>query len=261
MAQEENNEDQAVNVGDADQKRGRGPVKVLGGLVALIATGSALAMMAIPSKAAPLRMTGPLEFAPLENDDEPRVVATIPDDNYSRYITFTPSTIVFAYDPAYPAARQAEQGFSHAMRSAISKTTMKYFLAEIFSHLDEFNEELRQSTERVLFPVCFGEAELTYMADPASGLFAGDSQGTRGTFRGDFYASELKVDAPGKTVQLGEGPAATFHGAETDLMVEDRFGASLYVNVTDLPSDFVGTVQVGVKGRIRRFVTGNIQAQ
>lgn len=263
MADEENNEADEANLQDAadGEKKNRGPAKLLAGIAGLIATGSALAMMAIPSKEAPARMTGPFEFAFFEEEDDPNVVTNTQDDNFSRYIKFKPTSLIFAYDPAYPAARRAEQGFIVAMREAMSRTILKYHLDQIYSRVDEFNEELRQAAEPILFPVCFGEAESTFMADPSSGLMPGDSQETRGTFRGDFYSNEMQVDALRGALQLGKGPEQSFNGSETDLMIEDGSGQFVFVDVTGVKDDFVGNIQIGVKGRIRRLITGTIVAQ
>ena len=64
MAEEENNEaaEQDPNQEAKPAKKNRKAVKLLGGLFALAATGSALAMMAIPAKVDQPRMVGPFEF-------------------------------------------------------------------------------------------------------------------------------------------------------------------------------------------------------
>ncbi|MDB4401578.1 hypothetical protein N9247_01000, partial [bacterium] len=86
MAEEDNNEaaEQGANEEAKAPKKGGKAVKLLGGLVALMATGSVLAMMAIPSKADQPRMTGPFEFKFFELDDNPNVVTNTRDDNFSR---------------------------------------------------------------------------------------------------------------------------------------------------------------------------------
>ena len=256
MAEEQTQEDPATNVTEAPQPRakGRRSVKLLGGVAGLIATGSILALMAIPSKEAPVRMTGPMEFSFFGLEDEKKLVANPRDDNFSRYINFEPSCLVFTYDPLYPAARRAEPGFSGSIQEAMRKVVSRYELDQILSNLDEFAEELRRVAEPVLFPVCFGDAQTTYLPDSASGIMAGNSQDVRGTFRGDFHGHALVIDQGAGTLQLGDGPLAPFNGTETDLMIEDAQGRTLFVDVTGLEPDFNGPVPVGVKGRIRRMI-------
>ncbi|MDA8592534.1 hypothetical protein N9L90_01290 [Planctomycetota bacterium] len=264
MAEEENNpaEEQPTEGETQPTKKDRGAAKLLGGLVGLIATGSALAMMAIPAKVEEPRMTGPFEFTFFEEEDQTDVVTNIQDDNFSRYIKFEPTSLVFAYDETYPAQRRMEQGFIVAMRQAMSRTVLKYELQHIYDHPEAFNEELRQAAEPLLFPVCIGDAPTSHGRDPVSGLMMGDSQETAGTFRGDYYLHEITVDAKRGTLQLGEeGPAQSFNGSETDLMVEDRNGRVVYVDVTGVEGDFEGSVRIGVKGRIRRLITGTVTAQ
>jgi len=256
MAEEENQEAEAAAPAEetAPPKKSRRSIKLLGGIAGLIATGSALALMAIPSKEAPKRMVGPVEFSFFELEDKNELVANPRDDNFSRYVNFKPSCLVFTYDPLYPVNRRLEPGFAGSMQEAMRKVVSRYELDQILSHLDEFAEELRQAAEPVLFPVCFGDAESTYFADSKSGLMAGNSQDIRGTFRGDFHGYELSIDQKKGTLQLGEGPVAQFNGIETDLMIEDAQGRTLYVDVTGLVEGFNGSVHVGVKGRIRRMI-------
>ncbi len=264
MAEEENNEaeGQPAEAETQPTKKKGGAVKLLGGLVALIATGSALAMMAIPTKVIEPRMTGPFEFAFFAEEDQTDVITNTQDNNFSRYIKFQPTSLVFAYDEAYPSQRRMEQGFIIAMRQAMSRTVLKYELAHIYDHPEEFNEELRQAAEPILFPVCVGEALTSDGRDPASGLMMGDSQATAGTFRGDFYSHEIKVNAKRGTLQIdSDGPVQSFNGSETNLMVEDRNGKVVYVDVTGVADEFEGSVRIGVKGRIRRLITGTITAQ
>ncbi len=264
MAEEENNpaEEQPTEGEAQPTKKDRGAAKLLGGLVGLIATGSALAMMAIPSKVVEPRMTGPFEFAFFAEEDQTNVITNTQDNNFSRYIKFEPTSLVFAYDQAYPTQRRTEQGFIVAMRQAMSRTVLKYELAHIYDHPEEFNEELRQAAEPILFPVCVGDALTSDGQDPQSGLMMGDSQATAGTFRGDFYSHEIKVNSKKGTLQIGgDGPVQSFNGSETNLMVEDRNGKVVYVDVTGLVDDFEGSIRIGVKGRIRRLITGTITAQ
>ena len=264
MAEEENNEaaEQDPNQEAKPAKKNRKAVKLLGGVLALAATGTALAMMAIPAKVEQPRMVGPFEFKFFALDDEPNLVANTRDDNFSRYVRFEPTSTVFSYSEDYPSKRSAERGFSTAMRGAMAAVVMKYGLKHLNEKRAELTQELHQVAEPILFPVCFGDAASSFMADTMSGLMPGDHQEMSGTFRGDFYKNVINIDGARGTLQINDdGPVQSFIGSETNLMVEDRNGKVIFVDVTGVGRDFLGPIQIGVKGRIRRLFTGNILAQ
>ena len=99
------------------------------------------------------------------------------------------------------------------------------------------------------------------MADPVSGLMPGDSQETSGTFRGDFYENSIQIDGARGTLQINaDGLVQSFNGDERNLMVEDRNGKVIFVDVTGVDETYTGSIQIGVKGRIRRL-TATFTAQ
>ena len=93
-----------------------------------------------------------------------------------------------------------------------------------------------------------------------SGLRAGASM-DRATMRGIFWEHVLAVDAARKTIRADGGPEVTFTGEETDLLVEDERGRSLYVDVTGLHPGFHGQVQTGVLGRVRNVYFSSFLTQ
>lgn len=257
MADEETGE--VDGAGEAPTKS-KGSIKLLGAVVGLIALGSVLAMVAMPKKEKVKSLVGPAmhRFFP-----EGEIVGNPLDDNFSRYIKFSPSCSYFAYDPAYPAGRSADEHYETALRESMIFTISQYRIDEIMASAahEAFAAALEEVAEPVLFPVHLGETQTPYDQDPKSGLRLGDSQDQDGTFRGAFYEHELKVDAKKKTLQLDELDPVSFSGTEHDLLVEAEDGSKFYVDVTGIKDGFEGTVHVGVMGRIRRMYTGDIIAQ
>jgi len=243
----------------SNEKSSKGSLKLLGGVVGLIATGTILAVMAMPKKEAVKTLLGPGMHSFY---GEAEFVGNPLDDNFSRYLKFAPSCQYFAYDLAYPELRRADPGYEMLLKEVMQHTVSQFRIDEVMgSNKDLLAEALERVAEPILFPVHIGETKSPYDEDPLSGLRVGESQERRGVFRGYFYEHVLKVDAVKKTLQLDDGPELKFKGGEYDLLVESENGESLYVDVANLPDDFVGEVNVGVMGRIRRLLTGDIIAQ
>lgn len=257
---EEPNEDGAEGTEGEEQKKSKGPLKLLGGIVGLIAAGTILAVMAKPSVEVLPKFDGPAmhTFFP---DGE--IVGNTRDDNYSRYLKFSPSCSYFAYDLAYPESRRTDQHYETLLRETMQFLVSQYLMDDVMSASarESFSAALEEITEPILFPVHVGDTTTPYEMDPESGLRIGDSQERSGTFRGGFYEHTLHVNQPERTIQLDEGPELKFGGNEYDLLVEAGDGTKLYLNVSDLVEGFEGEVHVGVKGRIRRMFTGDIIAQ
>lgn len=267
MAEEETKEaedgDEATaEGGDSAESKGssKGAIKLLGGIVGLIATGTILAMMAMPKKEQVKSFQGPAMHTFFTNGE---IVGNPLDDNFSRYLKFSPSCSYFAYDLAYPEQRRADLHYETQLKETMQYTISRFTIDEVMagSGRDAFAAELEKVAEPILFPVHLGETVGPFDPDPESGLRLGDSQERSGTFRGAFYENVLQVDATKKTVQLGDGPVQKFTSGDFDLLVENEAGDSVYVDVSGLKEDFVGEVRIGVMGRIRRLFTGDIIAQ
>lgn len=260
MAEEQTNEAEGQEPENQTAPRAsRGSFKLLGAVVGLIALGATLAVVAMPEKKVRQSFDGPAVHSFFEGS----LVANPLDDNFSRYLKFSPSCSYFAYDLAYPSTRMADQHYERALKQAMTSTISRFSIDEVKSDAsrEAFAARLEEVAEPILFPVHLGETPTPYEPDPVSGLRLGDSQDHQGTFRGAFYEHVLSVDAKSKTLQLDAGPQIRFDGTEHDLLVEAGDGTKLYVNVTTLDGDFRGEVNVGVMGRIRVMYTGDIIAQ
>lgn len=262
MADEDNdeieNEESAETEGG--EKKSKGPIKLLGGIVGLIGAGTMLAVMAKPSKEVLPSYSGPAMHTFFLDGE---IVGNPLDDNFSRYLKFSPSCSFLAYDLAYPESRRLDQHYETLLKESMQFTISQYRMNEVMAGAarESFSAALEEIAEPILFPVHIGKTASPYDVDEESGLRIGDSQERHGTFRGSFYDHVLKVNQPNGTIQMDEGTEIEFGGQEYDLLVEASDGSKLYVDVSNLVEGFEGEVYVGVMGRIRRMFTGDIIAQ
>lgn len=256
---EENEEGAEAGEGE-EQKKSKGPMKLLGAVVGLIGAGTVLAVMAKPSVEELPSFEGPAMHTFFLDGE---IVGNPLDDNYSRYLKFSPSCSYFAYDLAYPESRRADEHYETLLRESMQYRISQYRMEEVMGGAarESFSAALEEIAEPILFPVHIGETATPYEMDPESGLRIGDSQERHGTFRGGFYEHVLHVNQPERTIQLDDGPELNFGGNEYDLLLESTDGTKLYVDVSGLVDGFEGEVHVGVMGRIRRMFTGDIIAQ
>ena len=243
-------------------KGGKGPIKLLAGVVILIASGAGIAMMAIPEKEkGPMAFGGPWSLKFFET----AFVANTADDNFSRYLKFEPLCNYFAYEQPYVEARKLDQDFLSQLQEAFAGVVASYKLNGIM--VDGSGEnmaiaaQLEQAAEPILFPVHIGETVNPLDVDAESGLRPGDSQDRHGTFRGPYLSHLLHVDGAAMTIRLDDGMDFPFAGDEGDLQITGSDGRKVYLDVTHLTPDFMGEVNVGVKGRIRTIHLGNKMAQ
>lgn len=263
MADEENKDDPEAEDGapeEGGEKKSKGNVKLLGGVIGLIGAGTMLAVIAMPKTTKAPSYVGPSMHVFLPDAD---MVGNPLDDNFSRYIKFKPSCSYMAYDIAYPESRRLDPHYETILKQAMQFTISQYRIDEVMAgaNRDAFAAALKDVAEPILFPVHLGPTASPYDPDEESGLRLGDSQDRDGTFRGPFHDHVLKVNAPKKTIQLDDGPEVNFNGGEYDLLIEAEDGSKLYVDVINLDKEFEGEVNVGIMGRIRRMFTGDIIAQ
>ncbi|MEZ6014492.1 MAG: hypothetical protein R3F49_05220 [Planctomycetota bacterium] len=253
---------EAPDKGAEPAKGNKGPMKLLVGIVLLIAGGGGVAMMAMPKKdKGPETFGGPWSFSFFDKE----WVGNTKDDNFSRYIKLSPSCNYFAYDELYSDSRKADPDFTPALDEAMTNVVARFELQDIMK--DGSGEEMALAAELehvfepIMFPVHIGDTKLPLATDEKSGLRPGDSQERKGTFRGAFREYKLKIDAKAKTAQLGGGEVVTFTGQESDLEVRGSDGRTVYLDVTKLKPSFKGEVNVGVHGRIRQIHLGRKLAQ
>ncbi len=260
MAKKEAEEGEKKNEGEGEETpKKKLPVKLVGALVGVVGLGAALAMMAIPSgpKEIP-RFIGPF-FHDLVDTD---IVSNTKDDHFKRFIKYKPQVEFFAYDAEYLNARMADSLYTAWLNDSFSGLASNKSIDDIMEgeNRERFAQVVRHAVEPVLFPVHVGTSDSPLEMDPESGIRPGDSYRLN-TFRGSFWNHTLTVDADARTLTIDEGDAMGFQGNELDLKVLTPNGDFLYLDVTGLNPGFSGTVQIGVKGRIRQVFLTNMMAQ
>ena len=237
----------------------KSPIKLVGALVAVVGLGAALAMMAIPSgpKETP-RFVGPF-FHDLVDKD---VVTNTKDDHFKRFVKYKPQVEFFAYDEEYINARKSDLLYGAWLNDSFSGLASSKSINDIMAgeNRERFAQVVRHAVEPVLFPVHVGASESPLDLDPDSGIRPGDSY-RLSTFRGAFWNHTLTVDGEAKTLVVDEGDPTPFMGDELDLKVLTPSGDWVYLDMTGLVPGYSGTVQIGVKGRIRQVFVTNMMAQ
>lgn len=260
MPDEENPESPPTEDGSEASEGGqrRGGAKLAGGVLALVATGGALAFLAIPKKAAAPRMEGPFITTLTE---EPIPVSTIDSDN-RRYVKFAVDAEFKAYEESYVRGRWRDPFFAPTLRSRIELAASDKTIKEITEGLNReaFAEEMREELEGVVFPLHIGKTTHPLDKDDVTGLRPGVSH-DEATFRGYLWDHALRVDGTLKTLRIDDGPVFPFTGVEEDLRIETDQGETVFVDVTHFVAGFVGEVPLGTHGRLRRLILHQTIAQ
>lgn len=234
------------------------PIKLIGGAVGLIAAGAILAMVALPKKKEIPRLEGPFYTALTA---EPVPVSTV-DNNNRRYVKFAVDAEYRAYVETYVTNRANDPFYASTLRSRIERAASNKTIKEITEGLnrDIFAEYLRDQLEAVVFPLHVGETANPLDKEPQTGLRPGISR-ELSTFRGHFWDHALHFDGTQRTIRIDEGPEVVFTGEEEDLRVETAQGEEVYLDVTHFNEEFVGDIQIGVMGHLRRLILHDTIAQ
>lgn len=243
--------------GEDKPKKDRGPIKLLGGVLGLVAVGGALAVMAVPSKLeAKPRQQGPFFHKLFETT----LISNVNESNYTRFIKTDPQIEFFSYDPDYVMGRDGDPLYRAWLESELTTLISSMNLDEIYNGVnrERFTQMVMEKVRPAVFPVHFGATDQPLQLDEVSGIRPGDSY-RKATFRGNFHDHMLKIDSPQKTLQVDNGPLTVYTGTEMNLLLRTPSGDSLYVDVTEISPEFVGEINVGVQGRIRQvFLSGHL---
>jgi flagellar basal body-associated protein FliL len=250
MAEEQEKEQQGEPEAEAPKKN-RGPLKLLVGVVSLVAFGVLGAFFALPSKSTPKRFKGPFHSI----ISEEKIAVNLRDNDGKRYLQMNGEVLFFAYDEEYLTRRQNDPFYQSMLINAINRISSDKYMEDVHSgaRRELFIEELREGIEPIASPVHVGETAMPYARDTESGLRPGVSA-ERSTFRGRFWEHELTVDSTTQTLRLDAGPEVHYTGVEEDLRVIGTDGSVLYVDVTAVEEGFQDTIHVGVHGTIRRLI-------
>jgi flagellar basal body-associated protein FliL len=230
-----------------------------GGAVAVMAFGGIAAMMAIPSREAEARrLAGPYSIALFDEE----FTCNIAEPGHSRFLRFSPQAAYFAYEPTYLQERSLDELYAPALRNTVLQISSRKTVDEIYGDTNEntFMAELRDALDPVLFPVHIGRTKLPWDFDEATGLRPGLSSDLS-TFRGEFDEHVLNIDEPAGEMWIDEGPRTSFEPGDYDVRVIDADGRVVFIDTSNLEEGFQGHVNIGVRGRIRTILPGELLIQ
>jgi flagellar basal body-associated protein FliL len=257
MADEEKKEEAAKpkkKDGDAKPKRSKKGLFLGGGAIAVIATAAIVSMMAVPSDGVTPTLGGPfvMDLAALE--DGQALTANLAGEGGRRYLVIDLKVEYDAYEERYGFERIADPLYIAKLQDTLLTVASQRTAEDVLERGTQeiFLAELREAAERLLFPVHVGNHSSPTGTDERSGLRPGLSI-AESTLREPFHEGELIVDSEAGTVQLGEGEKHTFKSDDSNLLVRDEQGRTVYVDMTGLKPEFSGLVKVGVKGRVRQL--------
>ena len=111
----------------------------------------------------------------MHNFFEKDIVGNPLDDNFSRYLKFSPSCSYFAYDITYPSSRTADEHYEKSLRQAMMYTISRFRIDEVMAAASRVGLAPRsrkwRSRSSSRAP---RRAPTPYDPDPASGLRLGE---------------------------------------------------------------------------------------
>ncbi len=256
MTDLDNNQDDPIVDEPKRSKRG---LILTSSILCVIATAATTAFLGVPTETSwdYSRFVVPLKAEPFE--------VNLADEGRRRYLVMDLIVDVRSYDEEATRAWVADpicvSYLDHAVNSVGSAATMD----EVYDITGPdgmqgklFMEQIRKSVERVLFSVQCGDAPNPMTKDSLSGLAPGISN-RKATLRGPLSEHSIQLDCISHTIQFDDGEVCTFDGTEDDFHLTNAAGDSIYVDLTGVELDFIGSVPVGVSGRIlsvlkRKFV-------
>jgi hypothetical protein len=263
---------QAPTEQEAAPKKNKKALFVGGGGAAVIALAYTVSMMAVPHKAQhKSHLQGPFVARLSKNE----IQVNLAGESSKRYLVMALNAEYFAYDEGYVVGRLGSgSGGAHGdaptedplytamlkdalLRLAATKTRDQVTDPML---IDAFMADVRTVVEPVLFPVYVGDSHAPSQPDSVSGLRSGESI-MDSTHRGLLHEHALSVDAKKQTIAFDGGPVVGFEGGERDLLLKNKAGKTVYVDVTAVRPDFVGDVPIGVPGKLRRIYRDSFLVQ
>jgi hypothetical protein len=188
-------------------------------------------------------------------------------ESSKRYLVMQLNAEYFALDEMYVAARlgvgagdghggEAKEDplYMAMLKDAILKIAAARTRDQVSdpAQMDAFLEDIRKAVNPILFPVCVGDSHGQSIPDSESGVRVGESI-MQSTLRGFLHDHKLVIDGPHKTIRLDDGPDVKFEGDEQDLQLKNKEGKTVFVDLSNMKSDFSGELPIGVPGKLRRI--------
>ncbi len=249
MATEEETTDEENTEAEAP-KSGKKGLLLGGGALALVAMAGIGSMMAVPSEDKHPSFDGPFVMS-LAGETESMTV-NLAGDGARRFLVMDLKVEFDAYKETYGLARTADPLYLAKLQDSLLSIASQKTAIEVqeISTQDIFIEQVAATIEPILFPVHIGETDIPMMKDKDSGLRPGVSI-FESTMRDPLFDQVIHVDSPANKLKLADGEEFEFNGSETNLMLKDGSGRTVFVDVTGIDNDFIGEIPVGIKGGVR----------
>lgn len=257
MADEEKKEEEA-GAGEEAPKKSKKPLFLGGGIVGLVAAAYIVSMVALPGESTPPPFDGPFIVQLTDGD----VQVNLKGNNGSRYLVMSLRAEYFGYDETYVTTRVADAVYQANMVDALIGLGRQRTMADVEDAVGEetLKEEIREAVDPLLFPIHVGNAAEYLKPHAESGVGPGRSI-ERSTMRGGFQEHVISVNAIKGEIKLDEGELQTFDGTEDDFMLVNQNGLTVFVDLTGVPEDFVGELNVGTFGRVRKILNTKFLTQ
>jgi len=257
MADKKENPESEPNSHEPVKKSKKG-LFLSGGMVLLVTVGYFGATMGVTSKKAIPRYEGPF-VVPLSTETL-NIDLAAPDSG--TFLVMMLNAIFDAYSADELEGRLEDSLFLALLQDQLwtLASTKTEAMIQSKDSQDAFMAEIQAAIDPICFPVHIGDSDGPFGADSKSGIKPGDST-QNASLRGRYFDHRLYVDSVQKTIRLDEGEEVAFVGDEVDLPVTNAEGHFVFLNMTGLEPEFVGELQIGVKGRIRRVLHEKFNTQ
>ncbi len=251
---EQNKSEEAQD--DGASAKGKKKLIAMGGIGSGLALAFVAAMMGVPGEEQERIFKGPF-VSPLTTE---KVQVNLADSK--SFLILDLNITYDTYQEAYFTQRLEDPLTSAEIKDALVALASAKTRQDVSDPIGKpvFMEEIRSAVDSLIFPVHVGDAKKPTDGDSASGV-APSRSSHLGTFRGEYELHVLNVNVPSLTVQVDAGPVMEFEGHETDLEVLTADDLVLYLDVSALTDDFVGSMPIGVMGRVRRVLWSEILIQ
>jgi flagellar basal body-associated protein FliL len=243
--------------------------------VSVLALAALMAFVTVGKKAhveAAPELEGPL-VAKLSSND---LQVNLAGEGSKRYLVMALNVEYLTYGERYVAGRlvlpaaagdhgtatAADPVYTARVKNALLKIGASKTRDEVTNPAlaDAFMEEIRAAIDPILFPVHVGDSASHAVSDSASGVRAGESI-ARSTLRGLLHEHALQFDGAAGKVALDDGEAVAFKSTDRDLMLANKAGETVYLDLTGANAKFAGSIPIGRPGRVTQVYRDSFLVQ
>jgi len=221
-----------------------------GGTIGLIAAAYIVSMVALPQEVKTPPFDGPFVTTLSPGD----IQVNLKGDGGRRYLVMALQAKYVGYDELYLQQRVADPVYQADMIDALIGISRQKTMDDVEDALGQENlkEEFREAVDPLLFPIHVGNPLSFYKPHEESGIAPGRSI-DNADMRGGFHAHLIHVDGVKDAISLDDGPVVSFDGSESNLMLENASGLTVYVDLTGMTEDWSGELNVGTFGTVKEI--------